>query len=254
MFETRKERPKRSECKKRIKNIYFLIDELEKNLKKSQQTDSQILMAIRLDHLRGQNFETQLREAQKENKHLLDMLQMKDAKRNMSRTNSSTSCTTMSLVNLQYKYEELLANQNDLLKLLEMRLSENRKYHEENCHLQEEIESLKLQLKNNQEEFPKFLQKLKDVKMKKNSKISKLKTERDTLRVVHNRFVTLLNKQFMERDDSLCEIMRNTSDSDKALLIQEIRKNNALLHENFQMQQKIECLQSIVNTKMNKLK
>ncbi|XP_023012383.2 uncharacterized protein isoform X1 [Leptinotarsa decemlineata] len=250
MFHSRKEKPKRSECKKRIKNILSTINELERNLIKSQQTDRQILMAIRLDHLKDKNIITQLEEVQKENKQLLDMMQLQDCQRkNMSRTNSSTSCSTMSLVNLQYKYEELLANQNDLLKLLEMRLSENRKYHEENCQLQEEIESLKLQLQNSQEEFSRVLQKMKDSKVKKSNKISKLKNERDTLKMVHSRFVSLLNQQFTERDDTLCEILKTTPESDKALLIQEIRKNNALLYENFQMQQKIDYLQSIMNTR-----
>ncbi|KAJ8972219.1 hypothetical protein NQ314_000280 [Rhamnusium bicolor] len=65
------------------------------------------------------------------------------------------------------KYEELLANQNGLLKVLEMRISDIRKYQEENTNLKQEIETLKMSMETYEGEISKLSNKNKELKMKK---------------------------------------------------------------------------------------
>ncbi|CAH1115444.1 unnamed protein product [Psylliodes chrysocephalus] len=220
MLDTRKD--KKSGFQKRVKKVYTLVDELDTSLLKSEQLDRQILMMMKIDQLKDQSISTQLKEAQKENKQLLNMLQLDDREgRDVPRTNSSTSCSTMSLVHLQYKYEELVANQNGLLKILDMRHEEIRKYHTENVKLKEDLENLKYTINKYEIEFAKLLDQVRKTKNRKNRKIFKLKSERDTLRLVHNKFVSLLNKQTMEQDQFLMDQLRYTENSEKALLIQE---------------------------------
>ncbi|XP_057664619.1 myosin-3-like [Diorhabda carinulata] len=242
-------RAEKTEFLKRLNNIYALIEELENNLSKSAKLDRQILLMIRLDQISKQNMTNQLNEAQTENKQLLGMMQLSENGRDVPRSNSSTSCNTMSLVHLQYKYEELLANQNGLLKILDIRQNEVRKYQTENTRLKEEIENAKFILQKYETEFKNLLEKISRLKSRKNRKIEKLKEERDTLRLVHNRFVSVLTKQSLEKDDILSEQLQNTSNSEKALLLQEVRKNNYLMYENFQLHQKMEYLESKLNVK-----
>ncbi|CAG9862509.1 unnamed protein product [Phyllotreta striolata] len=246
MLDTRKD--EKNGLQKRLKKVYDSANELDESLFKSDQLDRHILMMMKIDRLRDQSICSQLQEAQKENKQLLNMLQLDDG-RNIRGTNSNTSCSTMSLVHLQYKYEELVANQNGLLKILDMRHQELKKYHEENVNLKEAVENLKYTIKKYEIEFTKLLEEIRKIKNRKNRKIHKLKTERDTLKMVHNKFVGLLNKQTMEQDQALMEQLRLAENSEKALLIQEIRKNNGLLYENFQLHQKIDYLEAKLNTK-----
>lgn len=52
--------------------------------------------------------------------------------------------------------------------------------------------------------------------------IAKLRNERNTLRLVHNNLVALLNKQCMETDHVISEKIKHSSHSDEALLLQEV--------------------------------
>ncbi|KAJ8978123.1 hypothetical protein NQ317_014178 [Molorchus minor] len=204
--------------------------------------------------------ENQLKELQHENKQLLNMIQ-KAEEPCMSRT---ASCSTISMVNLQYKYEELLANYNGLLKILEMRISDIRKYQGENAKLKQEIESMKTNLQGCEEEINNLVEKLEKLKYKKDGKVSnlgcpiksghlpnklkferhesfKLREERETLALVHNHAWKRIAYYIIQ--------IKKSSDPDKALLLQEIRKNNILTYENFQQQQEIAYLQSLLKLK-----
>ncbi|KAJ8972226.1 hypothetical protein NQ314_000287 [Rhamnusium bicolor] len=64
--------------------------------------------------------------------------------------------------------------------------------------------------------------------------------------------VALLHSQCIERDNILHNQIKQTTESDRALLLQEIRKNNILSYENFQLQQENEYLQSILKLKRHK--
>lgn len=77
--------------------------------------------------------------------------------------------------------------------------------------------------------------------------ISKLKKERNTLRLVHNKLVALLNEQCMERDQVLAEKIKFCSNPDEALLMQEVMITNTLIfyadicHTNIFRFEKIAC-------------
>ncbi|XP_072394823.1 uncharacterized protein [Diabrotica undecimpunctata] len=252
MIDFRKETTRvcKKEFLKGIRNIYALIDELGASIVKSAKLDRLIFMALNADKLKNQNMEMQLNETSRENKQLIDMLQLDErVDKDLSRTDSNTSCGTVSLVHLQYKYEELVKNQNGLLKILDIRHNEVRKCQSENARLRQEIENFKFMIQKYDIEFTKLLDQAKRTKNRKNKKIHKLKSERDTLRLVHNRFVSLLTEQSIEKDNVLIEQLQNTSSSEKALLIQEVRKTNILTYENFQLQQKLDYLQSKLNCK-----
>ncbi|KAJ8943758.1 hypothetical protein NQ318_011970 [Aromia moschata] len=211
---------------------------------------------------------TQLKEMQQENKQLLNMIQQIED-HSMSRT---PSCSTISMVNLQYKYEELLANYNGLLKILEMRVSDVRKYQEDNARLKQEMESVKVHLQNYEEEISRLSEKLENVKSKKNDKIIKLKKERDTLLLVHNQLIDLLHKQCMEKDEvlhkrikriyrsrssfaatrSIIYLLQYAQDDFFGISMSKVRKNNILTYENFQYQQEIEYLRSLLPVKRYK--
>nr|CAI5855099.1 unnamed protein product [Callosobruchus analis] len=82
--------------------------------------------------------------------------------------------------------------------------------------------------------------------------ISKLRNERDTLRIVHNRLANLLNQQCQADDYHLREQLKYISEPRTALLVQEVRKNNLLSYENFRLQQEVDYLRSILRFKQVK--
>ncbi|CAH0546415.1 unnamed protein product [Brassicogethes aeneus] len=235
----------------RLKKIDGIIRNLEYSLATSDETDKQMLMCIRMDYLKNQELNNQLDEVQRENKQMLNNLQQNCGEYDIIRCDSKmdlkTNCSTISMVHLQYKYEELLAHHNGLLKILETRNSELRKYQNENTCIKEEVEILKSKFGEVNEFVEKCKIKLFLVKKKKNEQIQKLKLERNTLRAVHNQLVTIIQKQSMEKDNYINEQIKLTPKSDKALLLTEIRKNNLLTYENIKLQQEIEYLRSLVN-------
>lgn len=153
----------------------------------------------------------------------------------------------MSLVHLQYKYEELLANHNGLLKILQLKNNEVKKYLNENHNLQENLQKLNFDLGTAQDKISFLLRKISNIKRRKHEKISRLRAERYTLALVHRRLVALLHRQCMEKNDFICSLLKTTTRSEKGLLLQEIRKNNILTYDNFQLQQELQCLRSINN-------
>lgn len=52
--------------------------------------------------------------------------------------------------------------------------------------------------------------------------ISRIKVERDTLKKVHEQLVKLLSEQYKERDEFLEELLQNSEESMRALLLQEV--------------------------------
>ncbi|KAJ8924550.1 hypothetical protein NQ315_000699, partial [Exocentrus adspersus] len=239
----------RNRCKRRVKYIISLVQALEYSIIESQQSDRDLLTAVRLNSLRNNSIEIKMQDLEKENNQLLNTLHLNHNQHNISRTGSDSSCSTMSMVHLQYKYEELLANHNGLLKILELRMSDLRKYQEENLKLKEEIEMLKAETESYKEQILKLSEKNKELKYRKNNKIMRLKNDRNTLAIIHNRLVKLLHRQCMEKNALLHNEIRNTSNSEKALLLQEIRRNSMLSYENFHLQQENEYLQSMLNLK-----
>lgn len=93
--------------------------------------------------------------------------------------------------------------------------------------------------------------------------------ERDTLKRVHEQLVKLLSEQCKERDEFLEELLLNSEESIKALLLQEVsffatliiitvityfkvRRTNKLQHENTLLQQEVLLLRTKCDNFMNK--
>ncbi|KXZ75644.1 hypothetical protein TcasGA2_TC031675 [Tribolium castaneum] len=200
----------RKKFKEHVKEMEQTVQTLENNLKESNQNEKELMLSVQNDQIKYQGISNQLKEALKENQQLINILQQKTNDQDTSRTNSqvdlSSSCSTMSIVHLQYKYEELLTNHHGLMK------------------------------------------------EKKNEKINKLKAHKETLQMVHNQLVNVLDNQCMEKDSVMSDEIKNCRDSEKALLLQEIRKNNMLAYENFQLNQQVELLQSVLRAQKKNAK
>lgn len=151
----------------------------------------------------------------------------------------------MSLVHLQYKYEELLANYRGLLRLLELKSDEIKKHIAENDRLKEQMEKLAYDLGVAEDKVQLLQRKLTDLRNRKRDKIARLKAEGRSLALVHRRLVAFLHRQCMEKNNFVNSLLKTTSSSEKALLLQEVRKNNILSYENFQMQQELHLLRSV---------
>ncbi|XP_068905538.1 uncharacterized protein MG328-like isoform X2 [Tenebrio molitor] len=239
----------RKKLKHHVKQMENTVKTLEDNLKESNQTNNKVMMSLQNDKIKYQGISNQLEEALKENQQLLNILQQKSGEQDASRKNSqvdlSESCSTMSIVHLQF--EELLASHHGLLKLLDMKSEEIKKVHDENVHLKTEVEQLRQSFSESNEKFAKLQVKFQKVKERKDGKINKLKVHKETLQMVHNQLVNVLHNQCMEKDNLMSDEIRNCPDSEKALLLQEMRKNNMLAYENFQLNQKLEYLRSILH-------
>lgn len=151
----------------------------------------------------------------------------------------------MSLINLQYKYEELLANYRGLLRLLQLKSDEIKNHIAENEKLKEQMEKLTYDLGVAEDKLQLLQKKLTDLRNRKRVKISRLKAEGRSLALVHRRLVAFLHRQCMEKNDFVNTLLKTTTSSEKALLLQEVRKNNILSYENFQMQQELHLLRSV---------
>ncbi|KAJ3664406.1 hypothetical protein Zmor_008580 [Zophobas morio] len=238
----------RKKLKEHVKEMEHTVQNLEEKIHESDHTDNQVMMSLQCDKIKYHGISNQLEEALKENQQLLNILQQKCNDNDISRTNSqgdvSRSCSTMSIVHLQYKYEELLANHHGLLKLLDIKSQDIKKVHDENVHLKTEIEELKQNLSQYDDKYSNLLAKFSKMKESKNLKIAKLKTHKETLQMVHNQLVNVLHNQCMEKDSLISNEIRHCVDSDKALLLREIKKNNMASYENFQLSQRVEFLKS----------
>ncbi|XP_064214022.1 paramyosin isoform X1 [Tribolium castaneum] len=248
----------RKKFKEHVKEMEQTVQTLENNLKESNQNEKELMLSVQNDQIKYQGISNQLKEALKENQQLINILQQKTNDQDTSRTNSqvdlSSSCSTMSIVHLQYKYEELLTNHHGLLKLLDIKSEEIKKVHEENVRLKTEIEQLRQNLLETEENLENLESKFYRMKEKKNEKINKLKAHKETLQMVHNQLVNVLDNQCMEKDSVMSDEIKNCRDSEKALLLQEIRKNNMLAYENFQLNQQVELLQSVLRAQKKNAK
>ncbi|VEN47242.1 unnamed protein product [Callosobruchus maculatus] len=136
--------------------------------------------------------------------------------------------------------------------MLDVRLNEIRKYQRENISLKEEVQVLTTKLHQCREFISKLRERIKHIRIRKNDKISKLRNERDTLRIVHNRLANLLNQQCQADDNRFREQLKYISEPKMAQLVQEVRKNNLLSYENFRLQQEVDYLRSILRFKQVK--
>ncbi|CAH1964003.1 unnamed protein product [Acanthoscelides obtectus] len=207
-----------------------------------------MVIAVNLSTLKDHSNKMHLETLEDENRKLISLLVGTDDVM-AQRIDPATTCSTMSLVHLQYKYEELVKNHNSLLKMLDARLNEMRKYQKENISLNEEVQVLMTKLHNCRSFISELRERIRDIKIRKNNKISKLRNERDTLRIVHNRLVNLLNKQYRADDNHLREQLKYINEPKTAQLMQEVRKNNLLSYENFRLQQEVDYLRSILRFK-----
>nr|XP_022904095.1 uncharacterized protein LOC111416339 isoform X1 [Onthophagus taurus] len=157
-------------------------------------------MVTQRDNLRNQKLSYQLDEARNENKLLLNALQLnKDNNKDPSKSRTQmdfTSYSTVSLVHLQYKYEELSSSHEGLLKVLDSKVKECQKCYRENEELRDEIQNLKIQIAENIRTIKTLCDKYMKLKGRKDLKISSLRYERDTLKMVHSRLVNLLNQKY----------------------------------------------------------
>ncbi|KAL1506615.1 hypothetical protein ABEB36_005942 [Hypothenemus hampei] len=206
-------------------------------------------MALRMEQSKKESLELQLQDALQENQQILSDagLQGEFGSAGRSVTNLGSSISTISLVHLQYKYEELLASNRGLLKALENRNSEVKKHIKENNEFHEKIEKLTFELGTAKDKVTFLERKLNDVRRRKRAKISRLKAERQTLTLVHRRLVALLHRECMEKNDFIESLLRTTTHSEKGLLLEEIRKNNMLTYENFRLQQEVDYFKSLLN-------
>lgn len=112
--------------KQQISKMNLVVKNLENSFAESEEHDKQLVMALRMDNMKSQRLASQLEEARKENKQILsimkklptyifvyfftfiDVLQQQchdnEHSRSSSRSQMDLSCSTMSMVHLQYKY------------------------------------------------------------------------------------------------------------------------------------------------------
>lgn len=226
---------------KKMKNT---IQQLDNSIAEAQHNDHQLIVNLQSDDLKNQKLSSQLEQARKENKQLMNIIQQRCSETNrVSRSSSASSFSTVSMVHLQYKYEELLTSHEGLLKVLESRLKETKEYQKENEKLCEEIKKLRCQMADYQQNLLSVRDKYISLKKRKDNKINRLKSELHTLKMVHGQLVKILNEQCMERDGLLDGMLEHTRSPKKALLVQEIRKTNKLQHENTILRQQLALLQ-----------
>ncbi|XP_050293152.1 uncharacterized protein LOC126733791 [Anthonomus grandis grandis] len=232
-----------------IKKTFSIINELELSYLDSQRYDRFLLLTLGMKTLHCSSLEGQLEEALKENKEVLSAVRIGSDDKNSGLCNS---ISTVSLVHLQYKYEELLTSHRGLLQVLELRNNEVKKYLSENRKLQEQIQRLSYELGAAQDTLNFLKRKITDFKRRKHQKIVRLKAEKHTLSLVHEKLVAMLHRQCMEKNSFVESLLKTTTKSEKALLLQEIKKNNTLTYENFQLQQEIQYLRNILNVSISR--
>ncbi|KAB0797605.1 hypothetical protein PPYR_08598 [Photinus pyralis] len=238
------QKPK-SEIKIRLEGIKHMVQNLELSVTESDFEDKQLLRQLQVDGIKNFSMLTQLNEARKENKQLLNLLHQKyEQNSSRSHTDFSTTYSTMSVVNLQYKYEELLNNHDNLLRLLSSKDKEVKRLCKENEDIIQNTSDLSKKLQLYESLLEKLCTKYVALKEKKNVKITKLKTERETLMLAHNQLLNILNSRYMDSDDLLRRYLRQTDVPQRALLLQEVQRVNALEHANLLLKQDIVLLKA----------
>lgn len=209
------------------------------------------MMTAQRDNVRNQKLAYELEEARKENKQLLNVLQQQCSDQNPSSKSTSrsqlnrvSSYSTISMVHLQYKYEELLASHEGLLKILESKIKESQKCCRENDDLRDDMQKHVVQISNHELTIETLCGKYLSLKQRKDRKIANLRYERDTLRLVHNQLVHLLHDKCMDEDKLLSAQLRKSGEPTRALLLNEIRLCNKLQHENARLHQENRILRS----------
>ncbi|KAK9701613.1 hypothetical protein QE152_g30493 [Popillia japonica] len=240
------------ELRKKISKITDAVKNLECSLLESKQHDRQLLLNTHGEKVKNQKLAYELEEARKENKQLLNVLQQQcsndpdQVSRSASRSqlDRTSSYSSISMVHLQYKYEELLASHEGLLKVLESKIKESQQCYRENGSLRDELQTLMTQISNSEKTIETLCNKYLNLKERKDRKIANLRYERDTLRLVHNQLVQLLHKKCMDEDRLLSGQLRKSAEPNRALLLNEIRCCNKLQHENARLNQENRILRS----------
>lgn len=237
-----------------IKDISSTIEELEDNLHQSRSTERKAHLCFHVDNLKSQAVSMQLNDAKQDNKHLLNVLQNKYNDDNPRRLELTTSLSTMSMVNLQYKYEELLSNHNGLLRMLEKKLTEIHNLSEDKTKLRGELEVYKFKLEEASERIENLTEKLSSYRFDHKQKLEKLYFERETLRRVHNQLASLLHEQCMRKNEMLDNEIKETMVPERAQLQKEVQKNNLLIFDNIQLRQENEYYRALLKLSMSKFK
>ncbi|KAK5642563.1 hypothetical protein RI129_008730 [Pyrocoelia pectoralis] len=234
---------KSEDFKLHVKGIKEVVKNLELSVGESDLEDRQLLRQVQVDNIKNFGMVAQLSEARKENKQLLNLLHQK-YEQNSSRSHSdfSTTCSTMSMVNLQYKYEELLNNHEGLLRLLSSKDKEVKRLCKENEDIIQNTSEVSKKLIMYESLLKKLCTKYLALKEKKQLQINKLKNEKATLLMAHNQLVTLLNDRYMDSDDLLTQYLHKTVEPQYALLLKEVRRANTLQHTNLLLKQEITFL------------
>lgn len=229
-----------------IKGVRNVVQNLENSLSESEVGEKHLLRHLQADNIKHLSIVAQLNEARKENKQLLNILQQKCLEKYpmRSHTDYASPCSTMSMVNLQYNYEELLSNYGNLLKLLATKDKDMERLCIENEDNHKKASDLAGKLITCESLLKKIGIKYMQLKEKKEAKIVELKSQNKTLMLVHNQLVSLLNKQYMESDNLLSKYLQNESIPQKALLLQEVQRANKLYHENVLLKRELACLKS----------
>lgn len=90
-----------TEC---IQNINNIIMDLSESLTDSRKTDRELLRHLHVTTIKNDTLNVKLKESQDENAQLLEILRNKSVDRIVGcETDINKSCSTMSIVHLQYK-------------------------------------------------------------------------------------------------------------------------------------------------------
>ncbi|XP_066146402.1 uncharacterized protein [Euwallacea fornicatus] len=236
-----------------LKRIDNLIKTLDKTFVNSQKNDYLLLMALRMEAVKRSSLELQLQEALQRNQQIMDIVELRNDEGDLSRGCSTASLgptmSTVSLVNLQFKYEELLVSHRGLLKMFELRNNDIKTQMNENVDLKKQIQKLIYDCEVAKDKITFLRGKIADLKRKKKEKVSRLKAEGQNLALLHRRLVALLHRQCIEKNDFVKSLLQTTIRSEKGLLLQEVQKNNMLTYKNFQLQQEIQLLKSVVEAR-----
>ncbi|GJQ84169.1 hypothetical protein Trydic_g2846 [Trypoxylus dichotomus] len=246
------EKPRRSEqMRRKISEMDTVVRNLECSLAESRGHDRHLHANVQSEKTRNEKLAYELEEARKDNKQLLNILQQQSGDRDpvsrsasRSQLDRASSYSSISMVHLQYKYEELIASHEGLLKVLESKIKESQKCYRENDGLRDELQKFTQQLSNNERTVETLCDKFLCLKERKDRKIANLRYERDTLRQAHNQLVRLLHKKCMDEDRILSVQLRQTVEPTRALLLNEIRQCNRLQHENARLLQENRVLRS----------
>ncbi|KAL3277631.1 hypothetical protein HHI36_012972 [Cryptolaemus montrouzieri] len=242
----------------KVREIQCTIQELEANLQISRSNERNAHLCFHMDNLKSNTINIQLNDAIQDNKYLLNVLQNKCSDIDLNRNISNSQISTVSMVHLQFKYEELLANHNGLLKMLENKLSEIHTLTEEKKKLQEEKEIYRFKLEESSEKIEELNSQLTSHQLHHKKKLDRLNMEKETLKSVHNQLTFLLHEECMKKNDILSNEIKESQVPERAQLLKEVQKNNLLIFENVRLRQENEYFKALLkltgNSKRKKIK